>query len=182
MLLGDAFTAVADDEYTLFYNPAALGFHKGIGITVTNVDTSLPNITNAKYLKIISDPKNAFPTKADGSVDMASTSTKFMGLPISTHLGLTPTAKMQNWGISFFLNHSTVFNLKNATNPTWNIELVYDRGMVLGGAFDFNLFGAKNALGLSVKAMNRRGFIGNFYLLGGTLATKILGEKANAAY
>ena len=25
MLMGDAFTAIADDEYTLFYNPAALG-------------------------------------------------------------------------------------------------------------------------------------------------------------
>ena len=28
LLMGDAFTAVNDDEYTLFYNPASLGRHK----------------------------------------------------------------------------------------------------------------------------------------------------------
>ena len=30
--MGDAFTAVADDEMTLFYNPAALGRHRGVSI------------------------------------------------------------------------------------------------------------------------------------------------------
>jgi hypothetical protein len=28
LLMGDAFTAVNDDEYTLFYNPASLGRHR----------------------------------------------------------------------------------------------------------------------------------------------------------
>ena len=85
---------------------------------------------------------------------------------------------MSNWAISFFLNHTTNFNLKNAVHPVWNIDLIYDRGMILGGAFDFTLFGEKNAIGVSLKSMNRRGFIGNFYLLRPTLATKLLGTGA----
>lgn len=30
LLMGDAYTAIADDEFTLFYNPAALGRNKGV--------------------------------------------------------------------------------------------------------------------------------------------------------
>ena len=170
LLLGDAFTAIADDEYTLFYNPAALGFNKGVGITLANVDTSAPNLLKPVYVKKL--------TESVGT-DMSALASNYMGLPISTHAGITPTAKMRNFAISFFLNHTTNFNLKNATYPVWGIDLLYDRGMVLGGAFDFNLFGMKNAFGISIKGMNRRGFKGNFYLLGPTLATKLLtGSKS----
>ncbi len=165
LLLGDAFTAIADDEYTLFYNPAALGFNKGIGITLTNIETSAPNLLKPVYAKKLTSKLGTDPT---------ALVTNYMGLPINTHLGITPTAKMRNWAISFFLNHTTNFNLKNATHPVWGIDLTYDRGMVFGGGFDFNLFGMKNAFGLSIKAMNRRGFKGNFYLLGPTLAVKVL--------
>tara|TARA_Y100001954_G_scaffold129277_1_gene138428 strand:- start:2447 stop:3556 length:1110 start_codon:yes stop_codon:yes gene_type:complete len=165
LLLGDAYTAVADDEYVLFYNPAALGFNKGIGITLANVDSSAPNLLKPVYAKKL--------TTAVGT-DVSALATNYMGLPINTHLGLTPTAKMRNWAISFFVNHTTNFNLKNATHPVWGIDLVYDRGMILGGAFDFKLLGMQNAFGLSIKAMNRRGFTGDFYLLGPTLATKLL--------
>ena len=44
LLMGDAYTAVADDEYTLFYNPAALGRHKGVHISTINPKIELPDV------------------------------------------------------------------------------------------------------------------------------------------
>ena len=34
LLMGDAYTAIADDEFTLFYNPAALARNKGVSFTL----------------------------------------------------------------------------------------------------------------------------------------------------
>jgi hypothetical protein len=44
ILMGDAYTAVADDEYTLFYNPAALGRHKGISVYFIDPEVSATNV------------------------------------------------------------------------------------------------------------------------------------------
>ena len=41
LLMGDAFTAIADDEFTLFYNPAALGRNKGVSFTLLDPNFGL---------------------------------------------------------------------------------------------------------------------------------------------
>ena len=43
LLMGDAYTAIADDEYTLFYNPAAMGRHKGLSVYFVNPEVAVTN-------------------------------------------------------------------------------------------------------------------------------------------
>ena len=169
LLMGDAFTAIADDEYTLFYNPAALGFNKGIKLSLINPDSHTSNLLNpgtmTKLTTISSDP-----TKVAESL---------AGVPIDLHLSIVPTVKMRNFAISFFLNHRSHFNIKNAVHPVWGIDFIYDRGMVFGGAVDFKIAGGQSALGMSIKSMNRRGFSGNFDLFGPTILNKLNQGKAD---
>jgi hypothetical protein len=163
LLMGDAFTAIANDEYTLFYNPAALGFNKGIKFIGINPEGFFPNILDASTLKKFT----SLPSDATKVVE------SFMGFPANLHIGVTPTIKMEKMALSFFLNHTSSFNIKNAIHPVWGIDFIYDRGMVLGGAFNFNMAGGENAFGMSVKTMNRRGFKGNFDLFGPTILNKL---------
>jgi len=164
LLMGDAYTSIADDDYALFYNPASLAFNKGLGMTLANVSSAFPNLLDANILKKFTGPVGT---------DFGDITDKFMGVPIGSQAGVSPTFKMQKLAISFFLNHRINFNMTNKAHPVWNIDLIYDRGIILGGSFGFKMFGGDNAFGMSIKSMNRRGFSGKFDLFGPTLGLKL---------
>jgi len=73
LLMGDAYTAIADDEYTLFYNPAALGKNRGVSFTL--IDPTL-GITDA--LSEMDRFKN-FPSGSGAAPQIAS---RIMDFPI----------------------------------------------------------------------------------------------------
>ena len=72
LLLGDAFTAIADDEYTLFIIQQHLVLIRGIGITLANIDSSFPNLLKPNYVKKLT---------ASLGTDLSAISSNYMGLP-----------------------------------------------------------------------------------------------------
>ncbi|MBF0207390.1 MAG: hypothetical protein HQK53_10925 [Oligoflexia bacterium] len=176
LMMGDAFTAVADDEYTLFYNPAALGRHRGVSAYFINPDVSVTNVLDEM------DRFKNFPQ--DDPVGIAE---RVIGLPLHLHLAGTPGFKLASFGMSFFANFTTNISLKNYIHPAVDVDYRYDRGFVIGYAYTLgsgfkpkregrrkkssksSSAGKNVSLGLAVKHMNRQGIDNSFDLFGAEL-------------
>jgi len=177
LLMGDAYTAIAADEYTLFYNPAALGRNKGVSSSIINPTFGLPNIYNDR------DKFKNFPNTAAGIAN------KIMEYPIYLQTSAFPTLKMAQFGMTLFANNKTSLVLHNATHPSADLNYRYDRGFIAGfainkgtGAYSEKAkknskskmtAGERYSFGAAVKHMNRQGIQDNFDLFGTTLLNKI---------
>ena len=177
LLMGDAFTAIADDEFTLFYNPAALGRNKGVSFTLLDPSFGLTDALSE------SDRFKNFPSSAPAIAN------RIMDFPIYVQAGAFPTLKMGQFGFTLFANNKYSLVLRNATNPELDINYKYDRGFILGfahnigsGAFSSRVkkssktstsAGNRLSLGMAIKHINRQGLEGQFDLFGTTLLNKI---------
>ncbi len=180
LLRGDAFTALADDEYTLFYNPGALGSHHGVSISTFNPDIGLTSVMDQEDQDRFKD----FPDN-----DAAKIAERVMGFPIYLHAGIFPSIKMESFGLSLFASLSNSFILRNAIHPVLSMEYLYDRGFVAGYAHSFGdggkrvfrhhkwhrITGPRTSVGLAVKHINRSALVEDFDFFG----TKILNAIAN---
>lgn len=162
--MGDAYTAIADDDNTLFYNPAALGRHHGVSLSFLN-----PTIEATNYLKY-SDKFENFPS------DPAEITERVLGLPLYLRLGVAPALKMQHFGFSLFANSKTSMVLENAAHPLIDINYNYDRGFILGYAFTLgnsgkskSKSGQSTSLGVSLKRITREAINGKYPLFGYSL-------------
>lgn len=180
LFMGDAYTAIADDAFTLFYNPAALGRHDGLSLHIVN-----PQVSAINALGEMDRFKN-FP-----SSDPVAMSDRLIGLPI--HLGFSgrPTIKLQHLGMTYFADFTTNLELKNAVHPIFDLDLKYDRGFIIGYAFSFgnggnsgaNWSGKKKSkkanagqrisVGTAIKSMSRQGILQAYDLFGLKLLNKI---------
>ncbi len=167
LLMGDAFTARADDEYTLFYNPAGLGRNSGAQIKLIN-----PNIGVTNALDEL-DRFEDFP-----SSDASAISQRLMGFPVFVQLGATPTMKIGPFGFNLFANSTTSLSLRNATHPALDVDYRLDRGFIFGFAYSVgsggsaDLFklksdrgpksGKRCSYGIGIKHMNRQGLKNKF--------------------
>lgn len=178
LLMGDAFTAVADDEYSLYYNPATLGRNKGVSFTALPIELGIPD-----PLTGMSKFTN-FPSTPQGIAN------KIMDYPIYLQGSIMPSFKMAHFGMNLLLNNQTSFILRNSIHPTLNIKQQYDRGFVMGGAWNLgdgsfldkkekkskktkNSAGERVSLGFAVKYINRQGIDGSFDLFGTKLLNTI---------
>jgi hypothetical protein len=185
LLMGDAYTAIADDEYTFFYNPAALGRNKGVSSSLLNPAIGLPDVYHdlSKFQK--------FPNTAAGI------SGKIMEYPIYMQLGAFPTLKMSHFGITMFANNTTSLVLHNATHPMLDINYRYDRGFIMGAAYNVGTgafsdkpkrvskakitAGTRWSTGFAIKHINRQGLQNQFDLFGTTLLNKISSGATDTA-
>lgn len=186
LLLGDAYTAIADDEFTMFYNPAALGRNKGVSFTLFD-----PTIGLTDALSELDRFKN-FPSGSGAAPQIAN---RILDFPIYLQAGIFPTLKMGQFGFTLFANNKSSFVLRNATNPQLNINYKYDRGFVMGfahnigtgafiskgkkGAKSTTSSGTRLSLGMSIKHMNRQGIDGQYDLFGTTILSKINSGKTD---
>ncbi len=180
LLMGDAYTAIADDEFSLFYNPAVLGRNNGVSFTLLD-----PSFGLTDALSELDRFKN-FPSGAGAAPQIAN---RIMDLPIYLQAGIFPTLKMAHFAFTLFANNKSSFVLRNATNPELDVNYRYDRGFVMGfahnigsGAFTSKSVkgskaqtsaGNRLALGFAVKHMNRQGIQDQFDLFGTTILNKI---------
>lgn len=175
LLMGDAFTAVADDEMTLFYNPAALGRHSGVTIVPLKPNIGLPDVLDKDLsfdnFKIgVSDRFENFPS------DPAPIADRVLGFPVYLEVGTAPTVKVMNFGFNFFAVSKTSMDLQNAIHPVLDLSYRLDRGLILGYAFNSgsggkgaNPMGHSFSTGVGFKTMNRQGLENNFDLFGTNL-------------
>lgn len=178
LLMGDAYTAVADDEYTLFYNPASLGRNKGVSFTPL-----APSLGGTNALEDQDRFKN-FPKS-----DPVAISQRLLNYPVTVQASIFPGLKMGSFGLSLFASSKTSLVLRNAIHPTLDIDYRYDRGFAAGyaysigtGAFSSKIkksskqkitSGRRISFGAAVKQMNRQGIKDQFDLFGTTLLNKI---------
>lgn len=184
LLMGDAYTAIADDEYTLFYNPAALGRNKGVSFTPLNPTIGLPNVL---------DDMDRFDDFPDS--DPAAIADKILNYPVSIQASAFPGLKMANFGFNLFASSKTNIVLRNAVHPFLDVDYRYDRGFIVGYAHNFGTgafssrikksakskitTGKRISIGVGVKHMNRQGISDQFDLFGTTLLNTINSGSTN---
>ena len=177
LLMGDAYTAIADDEYTLFYNPAALGRNKGVAFTLFNPSFGVTDVLSEQ------NRFKSFPTTAPLIAN------RLMEVPIYLQAGIFPTLKMGQFAFTLFANNKTSFVLRNATHPMLDLDYRYDRGFICGfahniGSGAFSTKAAKGgksstsagnrlSIGFALKHMSRQGIKDQFDLFGTGLLSKI---------
>ncbi len=165
LLMGDAFTALADDEYTLFYNPAALTRNKGLDVVPLNPNFGFTNALDAEDQARFKDiPSN----------DTSALAARFTGFPVWIHAAYTPGLKMNSFGISGVYNYDWSLVLRNAVHPVLNVDFRYDKGAVIGYAHEFSLNKMTSlSIGLGFKLLKREGIKNSFDLFGTKLLTLI---------
>lgn len=183
LLKGDAFTAQADDEYTLFYNPAGLGKTKGLQFTPLNPAFGLTNAYEDQ------DRFKDFPKR-----DAAAMSQRIMGFPIYTNAGIHPSVKFGPFGFSAFLENTTSLTLRNAVYPQLDIFYRYDRGFIVGFAHSIGsgggklrgkknskkvVTGQKTSIGGAFKHITREGLDKTYDLFGPELTAAISGGDSS---
>ncbi len=179
LLMGDAYTAMAYDEYTLFYNPATLGRGSLVEIYPINPDIGVTNVL-AELDRFEDFPKDPVPI-AD----------RVLGFPVYVHAGATPGLKFGPFGFTMFASSTTSLVLQNAIYPQLDIDYRLDRGFIAGYAYSwgaggkmekFNPFdrtkkkssvGYRTSVGAAVKNINRQGLTGSYSLFGTTLLNEI---------
>lgn len=166
MLMGDAFTAVNDDEFTLFYNPASLGRHKNdFTIHPFNPQVNGTNVLND--LERFED----FPDEPVGASEV------LMDYPAHAAVGIAPGFKLFNVGVSFLANDSYDVLLRNNSHPMLDLDLRSDRGVLVGvgiplGPSRLNRKGqggSQTSLGLGMKYIERTGVRDTLALAGPTV-------------
>lgn len=170
LLMGDAFTAVNDDDFTLFYNPASLGRHKrDFTLYPFNPQISGTNVLNDM------DRFEDFPDEPVGA------SKVLMDYPAHASAGIAPGFKLFNVGVSFVANESYDILLRNRAHPMMDIDLHSDRGVMMGIGIPLgprrlnrkSLSGSQTSLGVSAKYMERTGVRDTMALTGPTVLDSI---------
>jgi hypothetical protein len=173
LLMGDAYTAVANDDYTLFYNPAAMARHKA--------DFSFyPLNGSISGTNVLSD-LDRFKDFPDQPVDVADV---LMDYPVHASAGVAPGIKFFNVGVSLIVNDAYDLALRNKVHPMMDLDIRSDRGVVLGVGIPLgssriskkNQSGSQTSIGIGAKYIERTGINDSLALAGPTVLDS-LGEK-----
>ncbi len=154
LLMGDAFTTLAYEDRTLFYNPALLARHKGFSFYPLNPIFSAPNVVND------------MDTYTDLGSDPADVADVLLGTPIHLGIDYAPGFKMGQFGLSAIMNYDSNFSLQNQVTPSLNVDHRYDKGFIAGVGFNVT---NEIAAGASIKYIKRESIYGSYNLTGYTL-------------
>ena len=183
LLMGDAYTALADDGYTLFYNPAALARNKGISFSLINPTIGLTN-PGVSYSNPTGDIDKFTDVDMDDPTAIAS---EFVDYPVYVGMGITPTIKFGPFGLTGFTNFSNSLVLKNAIHPIADLKYTHDNGFIFGYAQRFGPAARSNssllalgqghlfAVGASIKYIQRESINAQYDLFGPKLLGQISG-------
>lgn len=163
LLMGDAFTAVNDDSYTLFYNPASLARHKhDFTIAPFNPQFSMTNaLTDLDRFQDI-------PTEPAGFSD------RFMDYPAHLGAGIAPGFKLFNVGVTFLASESADLLLRNPSHPMLDVDMRSDKGLMIGVGIPIgpgriskkSQSGSQTSFGVAAKYIERTGINDRLALAG----------------
>jgi hypothetical protein len=170
MLMGDAFTAVNDDEFTLFYNPASLGRHKS-DFTLSPFN---PQINGTNVLDDL-DRFEDFPDEPVGA------SKVLMDYPAHASAGIAPGFKLFNVGVTFIASESYDILLRNPSHPMLDVDIHSDKGVMAGVGIPIgpsrisrkSQTGSQTTLGLGMKYIERTGVRDTKALIGNDVITTL---------
>lgn len=172
LLMGDAFTAVNDDGFTLFYNPATLARHKR-DFTLYPFN---PQINGSNLLNDM-DRFDDFPDEPVGA------SKVLMDYPAHASASIAPGFKLFNVGVTFLASESFDVLMRNPSHPMLDLDLRSDKGIMVGvgiplGTSRLNrksLSGSQTSLGIAAKYIERTG-VRDTLALAGPVVLESLGR------
>lgn len=152
--MGDAFTAVNDDSFSQFYNPATLGRNK----TDFKLYPFNPQINATNVFDDLKRFKN-FPNEPVGA------SKVLMDYPINASAGIAPGFQIFNVGVTFLASESNDMLLRNQAHPMLDIDIHADKGLLLGIGIPVGsgriskktTQGSQTSIGLGAKYIERTG-------------------------
>lgn len=164
LLMGDAYTAMGTDEYTLFYNPASLGRH-------SHDFTLYPFNPQATGTNVLDDVKKYedIPDTPNGVANL------LMNEPLHAGVSIVPGFKFFNFGFSFIASESVDILVRNKIRPVMDVDYRSDRGFVIGGAIPLgssrisgkkSKSGQMTSVGVGVKYIKRRGLLDTLAVTG----------------
>ncbi len=167
LLMGDAYTSQATDDFTLFYNPALLARHAGFSFYPLNPSLTAPNALNdmERFTELGETP--------------AEISAALMDYPVHIGLDYSPGFKLGHFGLSALVNYNTNFILQNQVTPVLDVDHRYDRGFIAGyaiplkGSYHPERGGEQFSIGFSTKYIQRESIYGSYNLTGYSLLDAI---------
>lgn len=177
LLMGDAFTAVNDDEYSLFYNPASLARHKNdLTLYPFSGHIAGPNILGDM------DKFNDVPDTPSGMADL------LMDYPVHASGGVAPGFKLFNFGFSYIASESYDVLLRNKAHPMMDLDIRSDRGVAFGVGIPLgpnriskkSLSGSQTSLGVGAKYIKRTGIQDRLALTGPTVVDSLGQDEIDA--
>lgn len=174
LLMGDAYTSLADDDFTLFYNPALLARHSGFSFYPLNPSFSVVNV--------LADT-DKFNNLGDTPTEVASAIFDF---PVHIGVDYAPGFKMGRFGLTALVNYNSNFNLQNQITPVLDIDHRFDRGFIAGYAYPiFGNYksggsGKQLAVGVGLKYIQREAIYGSYNLTGFSLLDALAESDADA--
>jgi len=148
--MGDAFTAVSDDENGLFYNPAGLKLEsakKGVEVFNPLIEISQDSLDLASDFSDLN--KNS-------SAEVGAFLNKRIGEHHHLRARLFPHVFVPPFAIGILAQGTGDIEIRNPVFPEVEVDLRTDIGLVVGGALDFGrgLLG-----GMTVKYIQREGIV-----------------------
>jgi hypothetical protein len=165
--MGDAFTAVNDDSFTLFYNPASLGRHKH-DFTMYPLNGSASASSDVILNKTdLTD----FPDDPVAATDI------LMNNAIHAGANTAPGFKIFNFAMTGIVSDSYDILVRNNANPTVDVDVRQDRGLIMGVGIPIGpnrinkktSMGSQTSLGFSTKYIERTGVADRIGLLSPTV-------------
>src|SRR3990170_3440233 len=153
--MGNAFITVADDENTLFYNPAGLNDVQGFsGVEILN-----PLIESSQAgLAAYNDFKDIDSNNVTEVTDLLG---NYIGERLSLRTSLYPNIIFHNFGIGALGQISFSGEVRNRVNPQVNVDGKADVGGVAGIAYGF--LEKKVQAGIGLKFVQRQRFQKTYY-------------------
>jgi hypothetical protein len=152
MAMGNAFTAISDDDDAVFYNPAGLAFNKRIEV----------NLFNPKF-DFSSDDFTSIPELKDAAKGFNSGSlSKFFGKHLYADGSIFPSVYLPNFVMGYYYAGKVGIIGRNVTLPQIEATEIVDRGVISGVGFETQGLARHHffRFGTTVKWITRQGFDG----------------------
>jgi hypothetical protein len=143
--MGDAFTAVASDDSSLFYNPAGLARVSGLNLKVFDLGAGASGA--AAYKKITG-------LQGAGGAGFANQVTSLYGEHVWTGVGAETIFTMPMFGIGVYDHAGATIRVNNPVYPQLHTRFVNDYGYIAGMGIPLSPF---IHVGASLKYLKRTG-------------------------
>jgi hypothetical protein len=142
--MGDAYTALADDESSFFYNPAGLARVRGLNLRIFDVDAGVSGVS--AYNKIRDIQGGSGSTLADSISGL-------YGEHVWTGVGGDSFFTMPMFGFGVYDHAGALMQVNNPVYPQMHTKVINDYGYVMGVGVPAGLL----HMGMDLKYIKRMG-------------------------
>jgi hypothetical protein len=158
---GNTGIALVDDESSLFYNPAGLGFQRGFKLSILNGNGG----TGQDLYSSASDVSGL----GSSSKTLSQQAAPFLGSNLAFSAGTFPHVVVPYFGFGFWSQTDGTFMYQNPVSPELRVRSKMDYGILAGGAIKLH---PKISFGVSIRYQKRR-YIAQRFTGGSILTTSV---------